>query len=158
VSRAVTVPLPATFQSFGVSAWVLVVRADELRLSTDPSLPAEKSWNTETGEHVTDAPGWAASSGVDFVRYSIPLSETDFLRRETRQPWTADVWRVLGNPVPGRPPGSYISLRFHPSETSYGVSFEAAERDNQVAAGRYGVTRLDTGLSERSALDLGIDT
>lgn len=115
------------------------------------------SWD-EFGRHVVDAPSWAADPGVDFVQYSIPIEEASYLREKTRQKWEGAVWRVFGDPAPGRPPGSYISLRFRPAGDPLDVSFDVAVADNRVAAERYGVTRSETGLDERSVHDLGLTT
>lgn len=153
--RTVEVPLPTAYDALAVSAWVLVLRKDDVRLATDISRVHKTSWDS-TGQHVVDAPGWAADPGVDFVQYSIPIGEASYLREKTRRRWEGAVWRVFGSPAPGRPPGSYISLRFRPAEEPADVGFDVAVADNRVAAERYGVTRSETGLDERSVHDLGL--
>jgi hypothetical protein len=86
----------------------------------------------------------------------VPIVETSFLDRMTRRKWEGAVWRVFGDPAPGRPPGSYISLRFHSTNTPLNVGFDTADSDNRHASERYGVTRAETGLLERSVHELGI--
>lgn len=154
VERILDVPLPTAYDSLAVNAWVLVLRTDDVRLRTDISL-AHHSWDPRTGEHREDAPDWAAAPGIDWSRHEIPIDETSFLRTKIRQRWTGYVWVVASDPAPGRPPGSYLSFRFTPSGQA-ATDKRTADDENQIAAQRYGLARSQTGITEKSVVELGL--
>ena len=154
--RIVNVPTPTGYDALGINAWILVLRKDDAQIPEDVSAPAMYSWNVPPDKLTGNAPGWTVRGKQDFALYRIPIDETSYLNRMIRRKWEGAVWRVFGDPAPGRPPGSYISLRFHSVESPIDVGFDTADYDNRRASERYGVLRSETGLLEKSMHELGI--
>jgi hypothetical protein len=156
-NRTVEIPFPTTYDSLALNAWVLVLRGDDVRLRTDISRATAYSWNPDvaTGQHIREAPDWAAAPGIDWALHEVPIEETSYLRTQTRRAWTGYVWLVASDPAPGRPPGSYLSYHFtplgHPEADK-----PTADQENETATDRYGVLRSATGLLERSVYELGL--
>ena len=153
--RTVDIRTPTRYDTLALNAWVIVLRTDDVRISTDISLATTSSWDTNSGRHVRDAPDSAAARGIDWARYTIPIEETSFLRAQTRRQCTGFVWRVSGDPAIGRSPGSYLSYHFT-TNSEPDADKQTADADNRVATDRYGLTRSETGLLEKSVYELGV--
>jgi hypothetical protein len=154
-NRTVEIATPTPYDVLALNAWVVVVRTNDVRIDADISLAAASSWNARTGRHERDAPNWAAARGIDWALYAIPIEETSYLRAQTRRRWTGYVWRVASDPAIGRPPGSYLSYHFTPSGQPDSEKL-TADMDNRVATDRYGLTRSETGVLEKSVYELGV--
>jgi hypothetical protein len=156
IGSTVDLPLPTPYDAIALNATVLVMRKDRATLKGEVEEAVSYSWDTENGEHESDAPGWVADPGIDTVRYQAAIGEGSYLREQTRDDWVETVWWVLADPAPNYPAGQFIAWRFAPRGSDLDANPKEVDRDNQRAFDRYGITWWDTGLYEVSVHHLGL--
>jgi hypothetical protein len=124
VNRTFDLPLPTDYDAIGLSATAVIARRGDVIINEDIAQAPTYSWDTVQGTHLeeTDLPKWLEESkGVDFVRYEVPITEASYLRKKTRQSWQGSVWWVLKDPTPEYPSGFYLTWRFAPKWSPWGI-------------------------------------
>jgi hypothetical protein len=148
--RTVDLPLPTSYDVMALNATVLVMRTDRAILEKDILKTAEYSWESTDEKPFVGPPGWIAGSGIDVVKYQVPITEGSYLREHTRRDWVGTLWRVLVDPSLSKPTGPFIDWEMAPRGSAFDGKW------NNRARERYGLVWWETGLQEVSVHSLGL--
>ncbi|WP_369258365.1 hypothetical protein [Streptomyces sp. R35] len=143
IERIIQLPRDIKYQTVTASAFAILVRKDRVSLD-DPE--TEASWNL-SHKHISEAPGWVAGRGTDFIKQTFPLHEGNSLTSATRKPKYIAAWWVLQKPTKVDLSGApYFMLTIASSESDENA--EPKERDWNTFLSRYGLSIVDSGMTE----------